>query len=328
MPDDDRTTGRHQQHQRYPQVAGFSPRTRSERRRRTAAVTASGLFDPGTRRTADWAVPAAVILAGVLVVVGVGFAVSRAATASKEGTVVVEEPAAQPPLLGNLPAEPTDRFPIPLESASPLPTTPATTPPTSKPTTKLPTTTEPPVFTGTVAIARGSVPAAVSLPAEGTRDWVHWGEQGTFSLERKADGGFAILEGAPTAPRVRFVFSPQKFSWQDGNPVASSTGTSTGIRTCGKGNGFTLSAPAGSTGRTLTLYVGAVAARGKLTAKLTSGDASASATFTQETNSLATTRFTVSYRAPSDGKITLTWVTDDSFDDDCGGVALEAATLR
>ena len=71
------------------------------------------------------------------------------------------------------------------------------------------------------------------------------------------------LEGAPTAPREQHSLSPQKFTWSGGDPVASSDGTPTGIRTCGKGNGFTISAPAGTSTRTLRLYVGAFAGRGR-----------------------------------------------------------------
>ena len=36
----------------------------------------------------------------------------------------------------------------------------------------------------------------------------------------------------------------------------------------------------------------------------------------------------MTYRAPKNGKINLSWVTDASFSQDCGGVALQAATLK
>ena len=107
-----------------------------------------------------------------------------------------------------------------------------------------------------------------------------------------------------------------------------SDGTPTGIRTCGQGNGFTLSAPAGNDVRTLRLYIGVLAARGKLTAKLSTGGGTATATLEDKDNSLSTAVFVVTYRAPKDGKLNLDWVTDAAFNTDCGGVALEAATLR
>nr|BFE71419.1 hypothetical protein GCM10020092_047200 [Actinoplanes digitatis] len=142
-----------------------------------------------------------------------------------------------------MPLNPDNQFPIPLPSASDLPSptdTPTTTPPTTPPTTR---SKVPPPDQGTVKVARQDVPSRVDLSAEGTRDWVHWGEQSTFSLERRSDGDFAILEGPPTAPRFRHGFSRQLFSWRGGSPVDSSDGTPTGVRTCGKGNGYTISAP-------------------------------------------------------------------------------------
>ncbi|MFI5934314.1 hypothetical protein [Actinoplanes sp. NPDC051494] len=288
------------------------------------------LLETRSRRLGEFLVPAAVILAGVLVVVAAGFVVSRAATSNS----TPELPAAQPPALGDFPLNPADQFPIPLASDSPSPTPSPTPSPSPSKTTPAPSRTSATApsrkerFEGAVAVTSTGVPALVDLTAEGSRDWVHWGEQGTFSLERKADGGFAILEGAPTAPRFRHGLSPQRFSWTGGKPVDHSDGTPTGIRTCDKGNGFTLSAPAGTSPRTLKVYVGARGARGKLTAKLSTGGPTATGTFTERSNNLATTAFVVTYRAPKNGRLTLSWVTDDSFDDDCGGVALEAATLR
>ncbi|OJF11443.1 hypothetical protein BG844_26300 [Couchioplanes caeruleus subsp. caeruleus] len=276
------------------------------------------MLEDRTRRLSEVLLPAAVILAGVLIVVAFGFIISGTARDKKQAM-----PPVQPPALADVPLNPPDQFPIPLPSASdspsPTPSKSASKPPTSKP---------PAPFTGSVTIARTAIPAGVNLANEGTRDWVHWGEQGTFSMERKADGDFAILEGPPTAPRFRHAFSPQRFVWSGGSPVSNSDGTPTGIRTCGKGNGFTLSAPAGTSTSTLKVYVGALAGRGKLTAKLSTGGPTATASFEERGSNLATVAFVVTYRAPKSGKINLSWVTEDSFDSDCGGVALEAATLR
>jgi hypothetical protein len=223
-----------------------------------------------------------------------------------------------------VPLAPTDQGIIPLPTGSGSPSPSASTTPTTKP----PTRKEPPPDDGDVSMNRAGVPSLVDLSAEGSRDWVHWGEESTFSLERDKDGGFAILEGAPTAPRFRHGLSPQRFRWQGGSPVATSDGTPTGIRTCGRGNGFTISAPAGKASRTLKLYVGALAARGKLEAKLSTGGGTEVERLEQREGSLATAVFTVTYRAPKDGTLKLNWVTEEAFDSDCGGVALEAATLR
>ena len=337
MPDDDRTTGRQPESagrpadggHRRPYPAAPHPRTSYGYRTtgRRAAAVPPHLLDDRQRRISELLMPAAVILAGVLIVVAFGFIVSRAMRDDDRQAI----PPVQPPALGDVPLNPAEQFPIPLPSASDDPPTPSPTPSRTPTTPAAPTTTKPkpePPDQGSVKVARDDVPTRVDLTGEGSRDWVHWGEQSTFSLERRADGDFQILEGAPTAPRFRHGLSRQLFSWRDGSPVDDSDGTPTGIRTCGKGNGFTISAPAGTSTRTLRLYVGALAGRGKLTAKLSAGSAAATATFEERSNNLDTAVFVITYRAPRNGKINLSWITEQAFSQDCGGVALEAATLR
>lgn len=294
--------------------------------RRGAAVPPA-LLEPARRRRAEFAMPAAVILAGVLVVVAFGFIISHA-FGHDDDTVA---PAAPPPILSTGLA-PTDQAVIPLPSAtrpeSPAP--PTSTAPSPRATSKPPARkAPPPPDVGSISVARAGVPGTVDLSAEGRRDWVHWGQQSTFSLERDKAGNFAILEGSPIAPRFQHSSSPQRFTWSGGSPVDSSDGTQTGIKTCGQGNGFTISAPATTDTRTLRLYTGVQAARGKLTARLSTGaGVSATATLEDKDNTLSTAVFVVTYRAPRNGTLNLTWVTDASFSNDCGGVALQAATLR
>jgi hypothetical protein len=206
---------------------------------------------------------ASVILAGVLVVVG--FAIVAAKAMGGGGDDPLPDPP-PPAALGGGSTPSAGLIPL----GSPSPTTasssPSPSPSRTKPSTKAPDL-------GAVSLATGEVPSLVDLTAEGTRDWVHWGEEGTVSLERDKNGGFAILEGTPSAPRFRHALSPQRFSWTGGDPVDHSDGTPTGIRTCGSGNGFTLSAPAGTGTRVLRLYLGVVSARGRLEASRTAGSA-------------------------------------------------------
>jgi hypothetical protein len=296
-----------------------APRSTGTRRRED-----DGLPPPDDgRRWNETLSSAAVILAGVLVVVGFGFAASRAMRSHSEAPNVAVPEA---PALGEvtLPSAGASQGLIQLTSPSVSPSpTPSSTSPSATPASK-----PPPPDPGALSIVTGAVPGTVDLSAEGSRDWVHWGEQSTFSLERDKNGGFAILEGAPTAPRFRHALSPQQFSWTGGDPVDHTDGTTTGIRTCGKGNGFTISAPAGDTTRTLKLYVGIISGKGTLSAKLSTGSATASATLQQKDGTFHTAVLTLRYRAPKDGKITLRWNTDDAFGTGCGGVALQAATLR
>jgi hypothetical protein len=277
------------------------------------------------RRWSDIFSSASVILAGVLVVIGFGFIASRAMRSDHDS------PLPQPPPTAALGDNGTSPAPAPgpislAPSPSPSPSESPSPAPTSKPPTSKPAANPP--FEGSISIAAGAVPSEVDLSEEGSKDWVHWGEEGTFSLERDKDGGFAILEGTPSAPRFRHALSPQQFSWTGGDPVDHSDGTTTGIRTCGAGNGFTITAPAGTGTRVLRLYVGVVAARGRLEAKLTAGTATSAVEIEQKSGSFRSVVYTLTYRAPKTAKISLVWTTKDAFGKGCGGVALEAATLR
>jgi hypothetical protein len=281
-------------------------------------------MEPNDRR--GWneiASAAAVILAGVIVVVSFGFIASRALRSNNDNPLPDPPPTAA---LGGITLPSASPGLIPLGSPSPSPTT--TAPPSSAvPSATSKQTTRPPE-NGAIAITTGGVPSTVDLTAEGARDWVHWGEEGTFSLERDKNGGFAILEGTPSAPRFRHAFSPSLFRWTGGDPVDHSDGTTTGIRTCGAGNGFTITAPATTADRTLRLYIGVLAAKGTLSARLSAGSATASATLEQRDGTFRPAVFTLTYRAPKAAKINLSWTTTQAFGDGCGGVALEAATLH
>ncbi|GIE97294.1 hypothetical protein [Paractinoplanes rishiriensis] len=303
---------------------GRLPARRRSRRttqglRRAGGQPAAGSSDRS--RWNDIYTSGAVILAGVIVVIGFGFVASRAINGDDDAGQLPEPPP--PAALGNATTPPADQGAIELGSPTPTPSS-SPTPSPSKSTSR----PAPPPDQGAIRIETGSVPSTVTLSSQGTRDWVHWGQEGTFALERDRDGGFAILEGTPSAPRFRHALSPQRFAWTGGDPVASSDGTTTGIRTCGAGNGFTITAPAGTQTRTLRLYVGVVSGRGRLEASLTAGNASRSVTLEQRDGDFRSALYTLTYRAPKTAKLQLKWVTQAAFGDGCGGVALEAATLR
>jgi len=269
---------------------------------------------------------ASVILAGVIVVVGFGFVASRVINGDGSGNPLPDPPPTA--ALGGVGQTSGSPAPIPVGSpslsASPSPS-PSVTTTSAKPSTK--PATKPP-FQGSIAIATSSVPSTVDLSAEGRIDWVHWALDGTFSLERDKKGGFAILEGTPTAPRFKHALSPEFFTWTGGDPVDHSDGTTTGIRTCGAGNGFTISAPASATTRVLRLYVGVIDAKGELRASLSAGSATATRSVQQRDGTFRTLVYTVTYRAPATTRINFNWITTQAFGDGCGGVALQAATLR
>ncbi|MFG1606666.1 hypothetical protein [Actinoplanes sp. NPDC049265] len=292
------------------------------RPRPSAAMPAELLRDSRRRPLAEYLMPAAIIVAGILLVVAVGFVINSALS-GKEPTAL---PAPPPPALGDIPPA-SDQAVIPLPSDPATPSKSATTtPPPARPSTTPPARkTRPPLD---VAIARGAIPGRVDLSGEGGRDWVHWGQQGKFSLERAKDGDFQILEGAPTAPRFQQGRGKTLYSWRDGSPEATNGGTPVGINTCDKGNGFTLSVPAAKDDRTLRLYVGVQKAQGRLEAKLSAGGGTEVGTLEERGDGFGTAVFTITYRSAQGGKLNLSWNTAQTFGDGCGGVALQAATLR
>ncbi|GAA0581413.1 hypothetical protein GCM10010172_77990 [Paractinoplanes ferrugineus] len=290
---------------------------------RRAAESTPGTAPRDQGRRNEILSSASVILAGVIVVVGFGFVASR--VINGEGGNPLPDPPPTAALGGaDLPSGSPAPIPIgsPSPSVPPSPSRSVTPPPaTSKPTTK-------PPFPGSIQIDASAVPGSVDLTAEGTSDWVHWGLNGTFSLERRKSGGFKILEGTPTAPRFKHALSPEFFRWTGGDPVDRSDGTTTGIRTCGTGNAFSISAPASTTARTLRLYVGVIDAKGELSASLSAGSAKAARSVQQRDGTFRTLVYTVTYRAPAATRINFKWNTVQALGDGCGGVALQAATLR
>jgi hypothetical protein len=251
------------------------------------------LRDPGRRRHwREHLEQGAVILVGVLAVVTVAWVIHTR-------TGPDDDPAPPPPTVA---AAPTAQVPIPLPSVS---ATPSMAP------------------INEIVVEQVPIGETVDLADEGAIDWVHWGEKGRFSLERDSDGGFTILEGTPGEPRLRHTVSPQRFTWT-GAPAA---GVASGIRTCGTGHGFTLSAPAGTGSHTLRLYVGAIKARGDLRIELSTGGKAYTDSFTSRGASMGTTAYVVSYRGSGTGKISIKWITGATFDENCGGVALQAASL-
>ncbi|MEU4420493.1 hypothetical protein AB0F81_07680 [Actinoplanes sp. NPDC024001] len=255
------------------------------------------LLEKGWRRWQEHFATAGVILLGVLAVLSFGLVV-RARSADRAA------PAATTPG----PAEPTAaQVPIPLPSPSPSVSI---------------------RLLNSITVERVPVGDTVNLAAEGEADWVHWGEQGEYSLERKANGNFAILEDTPDAPRARLDDSPQRYRWTGGSPMARATGVTSGVRTCGVGKGFTLSAPAGAQSRTLLLYLGVSSGEGRLRLRLSTGGKAWTDRWAQRGSQLSTAVYTVHYGATATGKISVEWITEESFDDDCGGVVLLAAALR
>lgn len=98
--------------------------------------------------------------------------------------------------------------------------------------------------------------ASVDLTAGGALDWVHWGHVDASSINRRAGATTQIgtLSGVGGTPS-RYAAGNITFTWTGGTPTASAASAG-GLYIIGKDNGFALTAPAGTSPRTLVLYLG------------------------------------------------------------------------
>jgi hypothetical protein len=97
-----------------------------------------------------------------------------------------------------------------------------------------------------------------------------------------------------------------------------------GVYVGGLGNGFQISAPADTTTRTLTVYVGGYASGGKLTAHLSDGSAADYGSTSLSGSGHYDGVYTLTYKAGAAGqKITVTWIQTSGS----GNVTLQGAAL-
>jgi hypothetical protein len=112
----------------------------------------------------------------------------------------------------------------------------------------------------------------IDLTSDGTNDWAHWGLFTQNSFNHKA----GVVSRIPTFTPVQadpveyfpFADNACSYTWYDGTPFTAVTNSPTGVYVVGLGTGFELTIPARTNMRTLKVYGGAFAARGKLVAYL------------------------------------------------------------
>jgi hypothetical protein len=121
----------------------------------------------------------------------------------------------------------------------------------------------------------------VDLTMEGTIDWAEWGMTTATDFNHKATGGGKIANATVTTATTVYGYGNNYmgrgndgFTWTDGTPTAMQPSPQySGIYVAGQGKGLSTTVPAGTTTRTLRLYVGAYNATGTLTAHLSDGSA-------------------------------------------------------
>jgi hypothetical protein len=184
---------------------------------------------------------------------------------------------------------------------------------------------------GTLSANLADPPAAVNLTLEGVNDWTHWGLVSSNSLDRKADvpARISALTVLGTEPLQQYSNNYTSFSWTDGTPTPSVSGTPTGVFLPGRQNGFRLTTPADATPRRLKVYVGLYGAKGNFQAYLTDFSAMAFTDTSLEniwSDSYAV--FTIDYTAASPGQsLVVQYRSLDLYDFDFGNVTIQSATL-
>ena len=166
--------------------------------------------------------------------------------------------------------------------------------------------------------------ASADLTAEGTADWIHWGDA---ALQRKAGGGaqisnYSVIGGMGVGAYGNDL---RRLSWTDGTPTPSSVDNTNGLFVYSVGNGFTFTAPADTTPRTLTVHVGGFNSGATLQACLTDGSALPFTDVAPADSGQYDRNYTLSYRASAPGQaLRVTWTMTSGG---VGNVTLNGAAL-
>ena len=188
-------------------------------------------------------------------------------------------------------------------------------------------------LTGSFAtIPKNSV---VNLTSQGALDWIHWGLYTDTSLDRKAGVAPQISDFSLVTPSNFFGFAYQfsdnwnGYSWSDGTPDASVTDTTTGVYAAGINHGFQFSVPAGTSVKTLKVYVGTYGARGKFQASLSDNSVPAyvNTSLTNVANGPSAV-YTITFAGRTTGaRLNVRWTVAFMEDPLFGNVTLQSAAL-
>ncbi len=111
--------------------------------------------------------------------------------------------------------------------------------------------------TGQLQTTLSATASPVNLTAEGTLDWVHWGQYAHRRQPQGRRGGADRHPDEHRRDRVRAFqqWRAPRLHLSDGTPTASAT-TNAGVALAGAGRGYALTVPADTEARTLVVYVG------------------------------------------------------------------------
>ncbi len=184
---------------------------------------------------------------------------------------------------------------------------------------------------GSLAGSQNAPASSYNLTTLGTADWAYWGRGATLgNFDHKATGGSQISNVTTLGNGSYGGYSDnsRNASWTDGTPDASDTNEHGYIWANNAiGAGYSFTAPADTTTRTLYIDAGGYSSGGTLTAHL-SDKSAADVVFTASGNALYTNLYTITYRAASAGqKLTISYVKSTNINGTGGSVDLIAAYL-
>jgi len=183
---------------------------------------------------------------------------------------------------------------------------------------------------GMLAGSASVAPAGVNLSTEGTLDWVHWGLTDASGFNRKS-GTIQQISNYTKIGNGNIAWlstNPVLYSWTGGSPITSTVNTISSVYLTGVGNGFQITVPADTTQKTLKVYVGAWAAKGKFEAALSDGSASPFVKYVDSSSGITCKVFTLSFKALTSGQtLTVKYISDIIYTPNFGNISLQAATL-
>ena len=183
-----------------------------------------------------------------------------------------------------------------------------------------PTTSGGGVLTGSVSSATNPV----DLTVEGTTDWVHWSNG---SVIRKAGVTAQISNYTVVGSGAVQYYSndPRTVSWTAGAPTVTGSDVN-GVEIGPSSNGFSITAPAGTSTHTLVIHVGGWVSSGTLTAHLSDGSASDFVDTTPSSNGPFDRNYTLTYTSASTNQtLRVTWQQNGGTS---GNVTLSAVALQ
>ena len=167
-----------------------------------------------------------------------------------------------------------------------------------------------------------------TLSRMGNSDWVQWP-----GYVQKSTGGGKIGSLVPIGSSVSsnaYTGDARIIQWSDGTPSARGS-TNAGIAMSSTGSGYQFTAPADTTTRTLTVYVGVQNATGTLTAHLSDGSVPDYVQSYSAKSQRSDGVYTLTYRAASAGQtVTVKWTQSKGpkgRSSSSGNISLQSAAL-